>query len=92
MPTHRHGLRIFTETPGEVWDRDVRRGAALVAVVGCLTGLVAAYYLASGGPDAQGAGVCRVTLRWVGGVVTIGVGGGPSVAQSAQGATPVTAL
>ena len=63
-----------------------------VVVVGCLTGLVSVYCLASGGPDAQGAGVCWSTVPWVGGVVAFGVGGGPSVAQSAQGAIPAVAL
>ena len=62
------------------------------AVVVTLGNSAEVYYLASGGPDAQGAGVCRVTVPFVGGVVAIGVGGGPSVAQSAQGATPATAL
>ena len=65
----------------------------LVVVLGVTRGgLVAVYYLASGGPDAQGAGACRSTVPFVGGVVAIGVGGGPSVAQSAQGAIPATAL
>ena len=63
-------------------------GLLVGVVVVTRGGSAGVYCLASGGPDAQGAGVCRVTVPWVGGVAGFGAGGGPSVAQSAEGATP----
>ena len=68
--------------------------AAALAVVGSCGDprwFARVYYQPPAGRTPE-EGVCRSTVPWVGGVAGFGVGGGLSVAQSAQGAIPVAAL